>query len=278
MLGAAVGAALSSVMSAEALAAWGWRVAFISGLAVAVVGVVIRRNMLDEPVAKTRESPLKVALRDHGGAVMRVIGLNMAPAATYYVLFVYAATWLSEHVGVARPLALDLTTATILTFLVVVPIAARASDTFGRKRVLLVGMTACLVLAYPLVSLMQTGETRLVAIGQMGFAGLLGIYMAAVPAAMCEMFPHAVRVSAVSVGYSFAYAIFGGTAPAISVWLIDRTGNDVAFAWYLIVVTAISLGVAIRMRERPVEEPIDVSEPASREQGEKNTAGAVAGV
>src|SRR5690606_5311816 len=43
MLGGAVGAALSNAMSPEALASWGWRAAFISGIAVAIVGVIIRR-------------------------------------------------------------------------------------------------------------------------------------------------------------------------------------------------------------------------------------------
>jgi MHS family proline/betaine transporter-like MFS transporter len=95
----------------------------------------------------------------------------------------------------------------------------------------------------------------------MGFAALLAVYMASIPAAMCEMFPHAVRVSAVSVGYSLAYAIFGGTAPAISVWLIGLTGNDLAFVWYLIGITAISLGFVVTMRDRHAE-PMDLPDDA----------------
>jgi MHS family proline/betaine transporter-like MFS transporter len=253
MLGAAVGAALTSALSPEALAAWGWRAAFVSGIAVAVVGIILRRNMFDEPAASTGPSPLKTALRDHGGAVLRVVGLNMAPAVTYYILFVYAATWLAQQAGLASALALDTTTASIVTFLVVAPIAALASDRFGRKRMLVIGMTACLLGAYPLASLMQSGEPIQVAAGQMAFAALLAVYMASVPAAMCEMFPHTVRVSAVSVGYGLAYAIFGGTAPAVSVWLISRTGNDLAFVWYLIGVTAISLSFALTTRDRHLQ-------------------------
>ena len=82
------------------------------------------------------------------------------------------------------------------------------------------------------------------------FAALLACYMASIPAAMCEMFPHNVRVSAVSIGYGLAYALFGGTAPAVAVWLISRTGNDLAFAWYLVALSAISLAVALTTRDR----------------------------
>ena len=38
----------------------------------------------------------------------------------------------------------------------------------------------------------------------MTFSALLAMSMAPIPAAMCETFPHAVRVSAVSVGYGLA--------------------------------------------------------------------------
>lgn len=253
MLGSAIGAALSNLLGPEALADWGWRAAFISGIVVAVVGIIIRRNMFDTPANVPEVSPVRIAFRQHRREVMRVFGLNIAPAATYYLLFVYAATWVAETTAVERATALDLTTVSILTFLVVAPIAAWVSDRFGRKLMLVVGMSACLVLAYPLAWLMHQSEPAAIAAGQMTFSALLALYMASIPAAMCEMFPHNVRVSAVSVGYGLGYAIFGGTAPAVAVWLISRTGNDLAFAWYIIALTAVSLTIALTTRDRRAE-------------------------
>ena len=250
LLGAAVGAALSRALSAEALVSWGWRAAFLSGIVVAVVAIIIRRNLFDTPTTVPEVAPLKLAVQRHRSEMLRVFGLNVAPAATYYTLFVYAATWIAESTPVERATALDLTTMSILTFLGVVLIAAWASDRFGRKPLMIVGMGACLVLAYPLVWLMNQGEVVSIAAAQMIFSGLLAIYMAPIPALMCETFPHAVRVSAVSVGYGLAYAIFGGTAPAVAVWLISRTGNDLAFAWYLMALTTVSLVLALTTRER----------------------------
>lgn len=256
MLGSAVGAVMTNALGPEALAAWGWRAAFISGIVVAVVGIIIRRNMLDTPTEGTAASPVRVAFRDHGPQVLRVFALNMAPAATYYTLFVYAATWVAESTALERSTALDLTTLSIVTFLVVAPFAAWASDRVGRKRMLIAGMVGCFIGAYPLTSLMHTGDPVSVAAGQMTFAAFLAIYMASIPAAMCEMFPHTVRVSAVSVGYGLGYAIFGGTAPAVAVWLISQTQDDRAFAWYLMALTAISLAVALGTRDRH-REPLD---------------------
>ncbi len=244
MLGSAVGAALTNVMTPEALAAWGWRAAFISGIAVAVVGVLIRRGMFDAPAAAAAHSPVRLAFQRHRWQVLRVLALNVAAAATYYSLFVFAATWVAETTTIGRAAALDATTITILTFLVVLPLAAWASDRIGRRAVLMIGLGACLLMAYPLLALMHTGHLVAATLAQMTFAAVLAIQMAAIPAAMCEMFPHAVRVSAVSVGYGLAYALFGGTAPAVAVWLIGATGSDVAFAWYLMGLTIVSLAVA----------------------------------
>ncbi len=250
MLGSAIGALLTNTLSADALAGWGWRAAFVSGIVVAVVGIIIRRGMFDSPGKETLASPLTVAFREHPRQVLRVLGLNVASAATYYTLFVYAATWVAQTTSIDRPVALNITTVTILTFLVALPIAAWLSDRIGRKAMLLTGMTACLLLAYPLLTLMHGGAVATTAAAQMTFGALLAVQMAAIPATMCEMFPHGVRVSAVSVGYGLAYAIFGGTAPAAAVWLMTRSGSDVAFAWYLMGLTVISLVIALGVRDR----------------------------
>lgn len=250
LLGSAVGAALSNAIGAEALVSWGWRAAFGSGIVVAIVGIILRRGMLDAPAEQAAASPLKTAYTRHRGQVLRVFALNAAPAATYYVLFVYSATWLVETNQAERAVALDITTLSILSFLIAAPIAAWASDRYGRKRLMVAGMTAMLVLIYPLATLMDHPSLVATAASQMILSVLLAVYMASIPAAMCEMFPHDVRVSAVSVGYGLGYAIFGGTAPAVAVWLIARTGNDIAFAWYLMAMTAISLAMALTVTDR----------------------------
>ena len=250
MLGSAVGGLLTNRLSTEQLASWGWRAAFVSGILVAIVGVVLRRNMLDSPARPPSASPLKLAFQHHRLEVLRVFALNVGTAATYYTLFVYAATWVAEKTPVGRAAALDITTSSILTFLVVLPIAAWVSDHIGRKRVMLSGMTGCVVLAYPLAAAMHGTSTLTIAAAQMAFSALLAVSMAPIPAAMCETFPHAVRVSAVSVGYGLAYAVFGGTAPFVAIWLIAKSGSDVAFAWYIAAVMVVSIVVALGTRDR----------------------------
>jgi MFS transporter, MHS family, proline/betaine transporter len=250
MLGSAVVGVLTAVMSPDALLSWGWRAAFVSGIVVAAVGVAIRRGLFDAPGGPTEKAPLKRAFREHRWQVFRIGALNCGTAVIYYTLFVYAATWVPQTTTVVRATAIQVTTLSMVTFLVVLPLLAALSDRIGRKRVMIAGLVSCLLLAYPLVRLMHSGDPMLLAVGQLTFAALLACSMAPIPATMCETFPHGVRVSAVSVGYGLAYALFGGTAPLVAGWLIRRTGNELAFVGYILAVVALSLAIAATMRER----------------------------
>lgn len=44
-------------------------------------------------------------------------------------------------------------------------------------------------------------------------------------------------------------ALFGGTAPYVATWLVDRTGNDLAPAFYVILAAVVTLGTLLTMRE-----------------------------
>ena len=44
-------------------------------------------------------------------------------------------------------------------------------------------------------------------------------------------------------------ALFGGTAPYVATWLVDRTGNEVAPAFYVIAAAIVSLATVLTMRE-----------------------------
>src|SRR5262249_19636108 len=65
------------------------------------------------------------------------------------------------------------------------------------------------------------GFGELVAV-QILFAVLISMFSGPGPAAIAEIFPTRSRSTWMTSGYALAVAIFGGFAPFISVWLIDR--------------------------------------------------------
>lgn len=250
LMGSAVGALLSNTISPEALTSWGWRLAFMAGILVSGTGYLIRKGMVEKPAEKHEKMPLAEAFRFHKLDMIRVTGFNVVNAVTFYLMFVYAVTWMIKNVHVSRSEALDINTITMLTLLILTPLCAKLSDVWGRKKTLLLSMGGIVLLAYPLIRLMHHPDFAWMLMGQLGFAVLAGLFGASIPAAMVEMFPKRIRVTAVSVSYNITFAILGGTSPMVAVWLIERSHSDLAFAWYIAGAALVSFLVTLTLKDR----------------------------
>ncbi|MEZ4963651.1 MAG: MFS transporter [Saprospiraceae bacterium] len=249
LLGSFLSGVLSNTLEPAQIAAWGWRVPFLIGIVVAAFGYLIRRHMPETlPAEKKTENPLRV-VRKSWRAVLMASGLNLITAVSFYIIFVFVITWLVEYVHEARTMALRLNTLSMIVMMICCPVAAWLSDKFRRKPVMIAAAIGMVVLAYPLIWLMHHQNTDLILLGQLGMALLFAMYVGPLPAALTEMFPGNIRVSAVSVGYNLTYAIFGGTAPMFAIWLINKEHDDMAFVWYIAAAAAVSLFVTIRIPE-----------------------------
>lgn len=252
LLGSGVGALISNLLTEAQVADWGWRVAFISGILVGVVGMIIRRHLPDMPEdasADKPKSPVVEAIKTQWRSMAKVIGFNIINAVGFYMMFVYVVTWLIKQVKEPRSDALDINTISMAVLLVLVPICGALSDKIGRKPLLLFGAGGIAIFGYPLIWLMHHPDFMMILLGQLGFSVLIGAYFGAGPATLTEMFPRRVRVSALSVGYNIGLAIFGGTTPLVATWLISRTHNDLSIAWYLIACAIVSFLVVLTLKE-----------------------------
>ncbi len=252
LLGSAISALMSALLTDAEVQAWGWRIPFLFGILVGAVGWLIRHGIPELPVVKREPgdpSPVIEAFRDEWRAMLQVIGFNIMNAIAFYMVFVYMVTFLIEHVKEPRSTALDINTISMVVLLVLIPVSGMLSDRIGRKPLLLIGTGGILLLTYPLMLAMHQPNDALILGGQVGFAILLAAFLGSGPATMAEVFPARVRVSALSVGYNVCLAIFGGTTPLVAVWLIERTHDDLSMAYYLMAGALISLIVVLRLPE-----------------------------
>ena len=66
---------------------------------------------------------------------------------------------------------------------------------------------------------------------------------------LTETFPTDVRYSGFALSFNMANALFGGSASFISIGLIEATGNPIAPAWYVVLISAIALVAMIMSHE-----------------------------
>lgn len=80
-------------------------------------------------------------------------------------------------------------------------------------------------------------------VAQLTLTVTLSLYGAALPVWMVTSFPPEIRYTAVGIGYNFAQAFLGGTAPLIATALIDQTHWNASPAIYLILTSIMSGGM-----------------------------------
>ena len=248
LLGSGVAMVLSDTLGEEAMSAWAWRLPFLMGIILGAVAFWMRRSMSSSPEMNDihagkddREHPLIEVLKNHRPAVLRLCSVVLMQGASFYVVFVWLSTYLKEIVQqpVSNPLLLN--TIGLACLLPVIPLAGWLSDRFGRRALLMTAGIGILLCSWPLFIVFQGGDDGMILVGLVIFALLIGMAQGPTPAMMTELFPPEVRLTGIGIGYNVTLALFGGTAPLISTWLISATGTTIAPAFYLMTAAAISL-------------------------------------
>ena len=256
LVGSGMGALLGAVLSEDALNAWGWRIPFILGMVVALVGLYLRLRVEDTPAFRiieekdeVTEAPVKESFTAHRGESITAIGFTVAWTVAYYILLTYMPTYVSQTLGLPLTQALLSNAIGLVVLMTLIPFTASISDRIGRKPLLITFSVLIAVLTYPLFLLASTKALFLIVLAQVLFGLIISLFSGPGPAALVEMFPTNVRYSALGVSYNLAVAAFGGTAPFIATYLISQTGSNLAPTFYLIVAAVITLVFVSRMKE-----------------------------
>jgi len=251
LLGSAIAALMNTILTPEQMDAWGWRVPFLLGGILGPVGLWMRRT-IDETPAYTKAKAAPPSESTESGLTMaaRAFGFTIVWTVCFYVLLSYMPTYTQKYVKLTASAALWANTIGLLVLMLSIPVMGILSDRMGRKPLLLACCIAFIVLPYPIFNFLISGAsfTQLVIV-QILFAILISCFSGAGPAAISEMFPTRLRSTWMTSGYALAVAIFGGFAPFISVWLIDRFGSPLAHTFYLIAAAIVSTIVIAMMRE-----------------------------
>ncbi|MEH6544859.1 MAG: MFS transporter [Sneathiella sp.] len=253
LLGSSLCSLFSNILGSAEFQAWGWRLPFLFGSVIAICATLFRRHMT-EPSYFSDAKPLSnlpfiVAFRDHWRAISQIICLSLVNAVGFYLLWVYAISYLTEQMHVSTTDALDINTLSLMIMLPIITFSAILSDRIGRKPLLYFVAIGSLIFAWPLWWMMHHQSFALILAGQVGFSILFGVGYSGLSAVMVEILPTGVRCSAAGIGYNLCLGIFGGTTPLVATYLVERTSDDFSPVYYLMVAAAVSLVVTFFIKE-----------------------------
>lgn len=273
--GGALAALVYSAFSAlphDAFMSWGWRVPFLFSAVLVAVGLFVRLKVAESPVfeaAKKRAGKRKappaiwIVIRDYHRQLLRA-STAVVGALVFQTFFATFAISMVSQSGTSSTAAVLCKGFGSLVNVVAIAFFAYLSDRVGRKRVLISGSFACMVVAFPILALLGSGSLSLVltgyAIGNIAQAAIYG----PVAAYVSELFDTRARYTGAGVSYQLG-AIIGGFTPLIatSLWEFGRTHiTDTGWAQYSPValfliagcfVTAVSVGLGKETSKRRLD-------------------------
>jgi MHS family proline/betaine transporter-like MFS transporter len=248
------------VLGVSGLADWGWRLPFLLGLVVAVFGLWLRREIPEtisaEEVAQNKE-PIGAVVRRYWADLLSIIGVVTGANVALYLVFFFAGSVASEKD--ARTPVEALTTLALVFMLPFIPLGGWWSDRRGRRPVSLATNLAILLMGLPVLSLCfaftpwpggpALSPTTAFLVGQLAMAVPVGLVYGVQGAMVAELLPKGVRCMVFSVAYGLAMALFAGSAPMISEWMIHRRGWTFGPLVYMALWSIIALISVLRARE-----------------------------
>jgi len=254
MLGSLSAVGLNCALGPQAMADWGWRLPFLSGLLIGLVAVWMRKELTETPIFEEMKAeghlggnPLSEALQLVPGSIFHAAMLVILVGGGFYTLFIWWPTFLNNFVHPQMPYVTALNTFSLMLLIVLIPITGRLSDEFGRKPLLVWSSAGMMLLSWPLFLLTSQGGFVPVLVAQLCFTALMGVFLGPIPATLVEMFPPRVRYSALGLGYNISLCVFGGTAPLVATWLIKHYHTVSAPALYLVILSGLNLVAALAL-------------------------------
>jgi MHS family alpha-ketoglutarate permease-like MFS transporter len=247
---------LQASIGEAAMQAWGWRIGFGAGAALAVIVYFIRRR-LDETLSyenvaaqpDRRRSTVGALVRDHPREALLVIALTAGGTAAFYAYTIYLQKFLANTSGFDRVTASRIMTAALTIMLLIQPLAGRISDWVGRKPMMIFFGASATIFTYPIFVMLETVRCPAAAFALvMATLVMVTGYTSINAIIKAELFPAHIRALGVALPYAIANALFGGTAEYVALYLKD-IGHERWFYIYISALAALSLVAYVRMRE-----------------------------
>jgi metabolite-proton symporter len=266
MFAALVGVILSSRLSPEKMTQWGWRVPLLFGCLILPFLFRLRRSLqeTDEFLARKHRPTIREIIRSLKASWKIVlVGTMMATMTTvsFYMITAYTPTFGNSVLKLAALDSLIVTLCVGASNLFWLPVMGSLSDRVGRRPLLIACTILMLVTAYPSMLWLVRGPSfsRLLLV-ELWLSFIYGSYNGAMVVFLTEIMPTNVRTSGFALAYSLATAVFGGFTPAISTYLIHRTGNNAVPGLWLSF--AAVCGLIASLAARPSPELTSVSSQA----------------
>lgn len=228
---------IGKIVSRDAFTAWGWRVPFLVGAALIVVGIVVRAKVEETPEFKAAlekfergaepRANLGVTLRESSKSILAMV-LNVQASAIAIPAFATGLlAFVPRHVHGLK--AADVQIGMIIGAVVMALVtiwAARLGERIGKERVLLINGVFAIVAAFPAYALVASGSAVLLWIGISIGLATVGFNLGVIGATMSEHFPVRLRYFGLCFAFAMASVVGGALLPIPALAWAEKLGGS----------------------------------------------------
>lgn len=242
-------------MSEEAFLAYGWRIPFVSSFVLVAIGFYMRLKIEETPVFKDAThqrklvgNPLVAVTRKQPREVLLAGGALTSMFAFFYIGGTYLMSYGTGQLQLDRTTVLMIGIPVSLFFMLTTAVAGIQSDRFGRRKVIIGGNIAGVLIGLVLFPLVDIGTPLAFGIGMALMLGIVGVALGPTGAYLPEIFATEYRYTGAGMGYNLA-GIFGGAlAPMLAASLASSYGGY-AIGLMLSVTAILSLVCVLALKE-----------------------------
>ena len=254
-----------SLMSPASYAAWGWRIFFFVGFAVAIVGIVIRMRTSDSFVferfksaTETLSSPAAQVWKEMPLRILRTSLVNAMFGGAFFLSFVFGTGYM-KAVGFTGTQAETIGLIAAASMFVFMLIGSYLADTINRRSILLVAAVVFFIWAIPYFYLINTGNFWLAVLADViGFGFVFGFGYGAIPTFYTENFPTRFRASGASAGYQISQVYGGGLIPIIAGLILHAYGIHRAYLYIGLLVMVYAVAAILAIAATPETKGVDL--------------------
>jgi MFS transporter, MHS family, proline/betaine transporter len=222
-----------------------WRYAFILGGIMGIFGGYLRLKTSETPIfkilakkKKTLRSPFLAVLKDSWHFMILTACVGGFASSVVYIVKTYVNVFYLDIMHLESSVSLLYVSYASFVLMICMPIAGAISDYLGRSRTLKIAAIMVFVFTAPIMNFMGSENITYQILAITGLGVLGGAMSGGAYIFVISLFEPRERFSGVSFSYNLGVAIFGGTAPMISRWLVQKGYSP---ALYLMFVSLVFL-------------------------------------
>lgn len=186
------------------------------------------------------QAPVVAVFRRQPLALLQSVGISLACNGTAYIGLTYMSIHLMKSLGYERTPVYWIATGVIGVVALAMPLGGMLADRIGRLRFTVISLAGFAIITYPAMAVMHHSLWIAAIAYLLIMVNTIGTQVGSYTL-MPLLFDKDVRFTGVAMGWNLGVVIAGGTAPFVAVWLVEKTGNVLSPAVFVIVAAVIGL-------------------------------------